>query len=185
MSSVCICEKEREREREREWSGQETHLCLSLPPSSPITVAWVQGQDDAVYYIWERERMGAEGGGEMDRKTEFFRGWIHLPSSFSFSGSICFANMAIAMLEPALPIWMMETMCPRKWQLGWRMCFLLMCTLTHFFSSCLSREMVTVGKIEKGHTLQWIYYGQLQLTIMDKVKETANKGLSMFYLLVI
>ncbi|XP_026141828.1 synaptic vesicular amine transporter-like isoform X2 [Carassius auratus] len=34
------------------------------------------------------------------------------------AGSICFANMAIAMLEPALPIWMMETMCPRKWQLG-------------------------------------------------------------------
>uniref|UniRef100_A0A673KFW6 Synaptic vesicular amine transporter-like n=1 Tax=Sinocyclocheilus rhinocerous TaxID=307959 RepID=A0A673KFW6_9TELE len=29
--------------------------------------------------------------------------------------SICFANMAIAMLEPALPIWMMETM---TWQLG-------------------------------------------------------------------
>uniref|UniRef100_A0A673KY18 Synaptic vesicular amine transporter-like n=1 Tax=Sinocyclocheilus rhinocerous TaxID=307959 RepID=A0A673KY18_9TELE len=55
---------------------------------------------------------------EMDRKTEFFRELIHLPSSFSFSGSICFANMAIAMLEPALPIWMMETMCPRKWQLG-------------------------------------------------------------------
>lgn len=26
--------------------------------------------------------------------------------------------MAIAMLEPALPIWMMETMCSRKWQLG-------------------------------------------------------------------
>uniref|UniRef100_A0A8C0H356 Solute carrier family 18 member A2 n=1 Tax=Chelonoidis abingdonii TaxID=106734 RepID=A0A8C0H356_CHEAB len=34
------------------------------------------------------------------------------------AGSICFANMAIAMLEPALPIWMMETMCSRKWQLG-------------------------------------------------------------------
>uniref|UniRef100_A0A8D0BHL3 Solute carrier family 18 member A2 n=1 Tax=Salvator merianae TaxID=96440 RepID=A0A8D0BHL3_SALMN len=33
-------------------------------------------------------------------------------------GSICFSNMAIAMLEPALPIWMMETMCSRKWQLG-------------------------------------------------------------------
>uniref|UniRef100_A0A8C8F1S7 Major facilitator superfamily (MFS) profile domain-containing protein n=1 Tax=Oncorhynchus tshawytscha TaxID=74940 RepID=A0A8C8F1S7_ONCTS len=44
---------------------------------------------------------------------------IHLSSiTFSFPGSICFANMAIAMLEPALPIWMMETMCPRKWQLG-------------------------------------------------------------------
>ncbi|XP_013921482.1 PREDICTED: synaptic vesicular amine transporter [Thamnophis sirtalis] len=26
--------------------------------------------------------------------------------------------MAIAMLEPALPIWMMETMCSSKWQLG-------------------------------------------------------------------
>ncbi|XP_075830665.1 synaptic vesicular amine transporter [Microtus pennsylvanicus] len=34
------------------------------------------------------------------------------------AGSICFANMGIAMLEPALPIWMMETMCSRKWQLG-------------------------------------------------------------------
>ncbi|XP_063047036.1 synaptic vesicular amine transporter [Engraulis encrasicolus] len=34
------------------------------------------------------------------------------------AGSICFANMGIAMLEPALPIWMMETMCPAKWQLG-------------------------------------------------------------------
>ncbi|XP_028936277.1 synaptic vesicular amine transporter [Ornithorhynchus anatinus] len=34
------------------------------------------------------------------------------------AGSICFSNMAIAILEPALPIWMMETMCPRKWQLG-------------------------------------------------------------------
>ncbi|KAG8517423.1 Synaptic vesicular amine transporter [Galemys pyrenaicus] len=33
------------------------------------------------------------------------------------AGAICFANMGIAMLEPALPIWMMETMCSRKWQL--------------------------------------------------------------------
>uniref|UniRef100_A0A8C4K0C9 Solute carrier family 18 member A2 n=1 Tax=Dromaius novaehollandiae TaxID=8790 RepID=A0A8C4K0C9_DRONO len=39
-------------------------------------------------------------------------------SCSSVAGSICFANMAIAMLEPALPIWMMETMCSRKWQLG-------------------------------------------------------------------
>ncbi|KAM9324602.1 synaptic vesicular amine transporter [Gastrophryne carolinensis] len=34
------------------------------------------------------------------------------------AGSICFTNMAIAMMEPALPIWMMETMCSREWQLG-------------------------------------------------------------------
>ncbi|KAK1905667.1 Synaptic vesicular amine transporter [Dissostichus eleginoides] len=34
------------------------------------------------------------------------------------AGAICFGNMAIAMLEPTLPIWMMETMCSKKWQLG-------------------------------------------------------------------
>ncbi|CAL8298113.1 unnamed protein product [Merluccius merluccius] len=34
------------------------------------------------------------------------------------AGAICFGNMAIAMMEPTLPIWMMETMCSRKWQLG-------------------------------------------------------------------
>lgn len=37
---------------------------------------------------------------------------------FLLKGSICFANMGIAMLEPALPIWMMETMCSHKWVLG-------------------------------------------------------------------
>ncbi|KAM9364395.1 synaptic vesicular amine transporter [Pholidichthys leucotaenia] len=34
------------------------------------------------------------------------------------AGAICFGNMAIGMMEPTLPIWMMETMCARKWQLG-------------------------------------------------------------------
>ncbi|XP_027862308.1 synaptic vesicular amine transporter [Xiphophorus couchianus] len=34
------------------------------------------------------------------------------------AGAICFGNMAIAMMEPTLPIWMMETMCTRRWQLG-------------------------------------------------------------------
>ncbi|KAM3606161.1 uncharacterized protein V6R79_011787 [Siganus canaliculatus] len=34
------------------------------------------------------------------------------------AGAICFGNMAIAMMEPTLPIWMMETMCARKWELG-------------------------------------------------------------------
>uniref|UniRef100_A0A673BCC7 Solute carrier family 18 member 2 n=1 Tax=Sphaeramia orbicularis TaxID=375764 RepID=A0A673BCC7_9TELE len=34
------------------------------------------------------------------------------------AGAICFGNMGIAMMEPTLPIWMMETMCARKWQLG-------------------------------------------------------------------
>ncbi|XP_035235087.1 chromaffin granule amine transporter [Anguilla anguilla] len=34
------------------------------------------------------------------------------------AGSLCFANMGVAMLEPTLPIWMMQTMCSPKWQLG-------------------------------------------------------------------
>ncbi|XP_041066167.1 chromaffin granule amine transporter-like [Carcharodon carcharias] len=34
------------------------------------------------------------------------------------AGSLCFANMAIAMLEQALPIWMMKTMCSPKLHLG-------------------------------------------------------------------
>lgn len=127
------------REKERESEVVKKHICVCLClPSSPITVAWVQGQDDAVYYIWERKRIGAEGGGT--ERGNFSENESTYPPHFSFSGSICFANMAIAMLEPALPIWMMETMCPRKWQLGWRMCLLLMYTLTHFFNSCLSKD---------------------------------------------
>ncbi|XP_068424997.1 chromaffin granule amine transporter [Clinocottus analis] len=34
------------------------------------------------------------------------------------AGSLCFANMGVAVLEPTLPIWMMQTMCSPKWQLG-------------------------------------------------------------------
>lgn len=35
-----------------------------------------------------------------------------------FSGAITFANTGIAMLEPSLPIWMMDTMGADKWQQG-------------------------------------------------------------------
>ncbi|XP_029296449.1 chromaffin granule amine transporter [Cottoperca gobio] len=34
------------------------------------------------------------------------------------AGSLCFANMGVAILEPTLPIWMMQTMCSPNWQLG-------------------------------------------------------------------
>ncbi|XP_072123025.1 synaptic vesicular amine transporter-like [Mobula birostris] len=34
------------------------------------------------------------------------------------AGSLCFSNMAIAMMEQALPIWMMKTMCSPKLHLG-------------------------------------------------------------------
>uniref|UniRef100_H3CK06 Solute carrier family 18 member A1 n=1 Tax=Tetraodon nigroviridis TaxID=99883 RepID=H3CK06_TETNG len=36
----------------------------------------------------------------------------------SAAGSLCFANMGVAILEPTLPIWMLQTMCSPKWQLG-------------------------------------------------------------------
>ncbi|NXX81563.1 VMAT1 protein, partial [Urocolius indicus] len=34
------------------------------------------------------------------------------------AGALCFSNMGVAILEPTLPIWMMQTMCSPKWQLG-------------------------------------------------------------------
>lgn len=40
------------------------------------------------------------------------------PSARLSAGSLCFANMGVAILEPTLPIWMMRTMCSPKWQLG-------------------------------------------------------------------
>lgn len=35
-----------------------------------------------------------------------------------FAGAITFANMGIAMLEPSLPIWMMDTMHAGRWKQG-------------------------------------------------------------------
>ena len=37
---------------------------------------------------------------------------------FLAAGSITFANMGIAMLEPSLPLWMLDTMDAPKWQQG-------------------------------------------------------------------
>uniref|UniRef100_A0A8B9GWY7 Solute carrier family 18 member 2 n=1 Tax=Astyanax mexicanus TaxID=7994 RepID=A0A8B9GWY7_ASTMX len=74
------------------------------------------------------------------------------------AGSICFANMAIAMLEPALPIWMMETMCARKWQLGnlW-LCALIgmllvgisiLCVILFFSCVCVCVCMCVLGMVD-------------------------------------
>lgn len=40
------------------------------------------------------------------------------PYILAAAGAITFANMGIAMMEPSLPIWMMNTMSPQKWELG-------------------------------------------------------------------
>ncbi|XP_038016112.1 chromaffin granule amine transporter [Motacilla alba alba] len=34
------------------------------------------------------------------------------------AGALCLSNMGVAMLEPTLPIWMLQTMCSPQWQLG-------------------------------------------------------------------
>lgn len=34
------------------------------------------------------------------------------------SGAVCFCNMSFALLEPTLPIWLLETMDAKKWQIG-------------------------------------------------------------------
>lgn len=34
------------------------------------------------------------------------------------AGALCIANLAIGVMEPTLPIWMMETMCSPNWELG-------------------------------------------------------------------
>lgn len=77
---------------------QTTSYCL--PFQSPLrckVVAWCQ------YLLKKNKTLNS---------TQLFCG-----ASFP-TGAICFGNMAIAMMEPTLPIWMMETMCAEKWQLG-------------------------------------------------------------------
>jgi len=40
------------------------------------------------------------------------------PYILAAAGAIAFANMGIAMMEPSLPIFMMDKMDAEKWQLG-------------------------------------------------------------------
>jgi DHA1 family solute carrier family 18 vesicular amine transporter 1/2 len=40
------------------------------------------------------------------------------PYILAAAGAITFANMGIAMMEPSLPIWMINTMHSENWQLG-------------------------------------------------------------------
>ena len=48
-------------------------------------------------------------------QTKWNSKWYHITI---FKGAITFANMGIAMLEPSLPIYMMDRMNAEKWQLG-------------------------------------------------------------------
>ena len=46
------------------------------------------------------------------------RAYFNTMNIYIFLGAITFANMGIAMLEPSLPIFMMDRMDAEKWQLG-------------------------------------------------------------------
>lgn len=61
--------------------------------------------------------------------------WRRTYLQSSSPGAICFGNMAIGMMEPTVPIWMMETMCARKWQLG--IYKALLCTQKHVVTAPL------------------------------------------------
>ncbi|XP_068128415.1 chromaffin granule amine transporter-like [Hyperolius riggenbachi] len=72
------------------------------------------------------------------------------------AGALCIANMAIGVLEPTLPIWMMETMCSPSWQLGlaflpasvsYLLCTNLFGTLSHKMGRwlCTLVGMIIVG----------------------------------------
>lgn len=107
-----ICERRirkcvREKERESEVVKKHICVCLCLP-SSPITVAWVQGQDDAVYYIWERKRIGAQGGGT--ERGNFSENESTYPPHFLF-------QVPFVLLTWPLLCW--SRLCPSGW---WRRC---------------------------------------------------------------
>lgn len=56
--------------------------------------------------------------------------------------------MAIAMLEPALPIWMMETMCSEKWQLG-KVQYIICISI-------LSNDCLSSGPVNDGYNIIYI-----------------------------
>ncbi|KAM9312797.1 chromaffin granule amine transporter [Gastrophryne carolinensis] len=72
------------------------------------------------------------------------------------AGALWIANMAIGVMEPTLPIWMMETMCSPRWQLGlaflpasisYLLCTNLFGTLSHKMGRwlCTLIGMIVVG----------------------------------------
>ncbi|CAJ0951568.1 unnamed protein product [Ranitomeya imitator] len=97
--------------KEKQWWTVDDWMNVVFSDESRICIG--QGDDDGTF-VWCRSN-------EI-YKDDCLKRTCRSPQSLMIwgcmSGSICFANMAIAMMEPALPIWMMETMCSRKWQLA-------------------------------------------------------------------
>ena len=59
----------------------------------------------------------------------------HFYSMLYYVGAICFCNMSFALLEPTLPIWLLETVHAKKWQIG----------MKKFITSLLQYEFIVPG----------------------------------------
>ncbi|XP_069820157.1 chromaffin granule amine transporter isoform X2 [Dendropsophus ebraccatus] len=98
------------------------------------------------------------------------------------AGALCVANMAIGVMEPTLPIWMMETMCSPNWQLG--LAFLpasisyLLCTnLFGMLSHKMGRWLCTlVGMIVVGISLLCV---PLAVSIYGLIGPNAGIGIAL------
>ncbi|XP_034534687.1 synaptic vesicular amine transporter-like [Notolabrus celidotus] len=64
------------------------------------------------------------------------------------AGAICFTTLAIAVIESALPVWMMKTMCASKWQLG---IVFLPDSLSYLIASNI------FGHLSQKHNQSWLY----------------------------
>uniref|UniRef100_A0A673AHG7 Major facilitator superfamily (MFS) profile domain-containing protein n=1 Tax=Sphaeramia orbicularis TaxID=375764 RepID=A0A673AHG7_9TELE len=62
--------------------------------------------------------MAALGGGKEEQKGTPLLTLLRDPYILIAAGSVCLAAQAVATLEAALPLWMMKTMCPSQWLLG-------------------------------------------------------------------
>ena len=43
---------------------------------------------------------------------------VHITSEFFFSGAIMITSMSLAVLESTVPLWIMDNMEAKQWQLG-------------------------------------------------------------------
>lgn len=77
-----------------------------------------------VPYFWFRKELASKGfvccsiNSNNESKNNNNNDKIRIMYCPCFAGAICFTSVAVATIEAALPLWMMETICASKWQLG-------------------------------------------------------------------
>lgn len=104
--------------------------------------------------------------------------WVRLWFLYIITGSLCFANMGVAILEPTLPIWMMQTMCSPKWQLGKKLYYSksLKCDWNNF-TSCLFRSfyLIPVCFLSDKFNVKVIYLKEFRTIISLETSLVRNK----------